>query len=143
MHFLREARRQKLEADLLGGDGWTGLAADTTLAEGIYVGTPFTAEDPRPEAQRFVAAFREKFKMTPDHNASLAYDATRLLVSAVDRAGRDRRGVRDFLASLSQRNAFAGVGGPIYFGRNGDPVGSSILVTRIARGAMKVASVDE
>ena len=143
LHFLQEARRQILEADLLGGDGWTGLAVDTALAEGIYVGTPFTADDPRPEAQRFVAAFREKYKMTPDHNASLAYDATRLLVSAVDRAGRDRKGVRDFLASLTERTAFAGVGGPIYFGKNGDPVGTSILVTRIARGAMKVASVDE
>ena len=138
MRFLREARRQKLAADLLGGDGWTGLAADTALAEGIFVGTPFTADDPRPEARRFVAAFREKYRITPDHNASLAYDATRLLVSAVDRAGRDRRSVRNYLANLNERNAFAGVSGPIHFGRNGDPVGTSILVTRVERGAMKV-----
>jgi branched-chain amino acid transport system substrate-binding protein len=142
IRFLREARRQHLAADLLGGDGWTGLAADTALAEGIFVGTPFTADDPRPEAKRFVAAFREKYRMTPDHNASLAYDATRLLVSAVDRAGRDRRSVRDFLASLNEKNAFAGVSGPIYFGKNGDPVGTSILVTRVERGAMKVAEAE-
>jgi branched-chain amino acid transport system substrate-binding protein len=139
LHFLQEARRQRLSTGLLGGDGWTGLAADTTLAEGIYVGTPFSADDQRQEVRRFVAAFREKYKLTPDHNASLAYDATRLLVSAVDRAGRNRRGVRDYLAGLNERTAFAGVSGPIYFGRNGDPVGTSILVTRIERGALRVA----
>ena len=139
LHFIHEARRQRLTADLLGGDGWTGLAVDTAHAEGIFVGTPFSADDTRPEVQRFVAAFREKYKLTPDHNASLAYDATRLIVSAVDRAGRDRRGVRDYLAGLSERSPFHGVSGPIWFGRNGDPVGTSILITRIDKGALRVA----
>jgi branched-chain amino acid transport system substrate-binding protein len=139
LSFLREARRQQLRADFLGGDGWTGVAGDTANAEGVYVGTPFSSDDPRPEVQRFVAAFRAKFNMTPDHNASLAYDATRLLVSAVDRAGRDRRGVRDFLRGLNERTAFRGVSGPIRFGPDGDPVGSGVLITRIQRGVLKVA----
>src|SRR6185295_7330837 len=55
--FLREARARGLTTDLLGGDGWRGLNVDTLRAQGIYVGVPFTAEDPRPQAQRFVAAF--------------------------------------------------------------------------------------
>lgn len=137
--FLREARRQQLRADLLGGDGWTGIVVDTTLAEGVYVGTPFSADDPSAEAQRFVAAFRAKYNITPDHNASLAYDATRLLVWAVERAGRDRKKIRDHLASLTERNAFPGVSGAIRFGTDGDPIGSGILMTRIERGALRVA----
>jgi branched-chain amino acid transport system substrate-binding protein len=137
--FLREARRQRLAADLLGGDGWTGLTLDTADAEGVYVGAPFSADDPRPQVQRFVAAFRARFKTTPDHNASLAYDATRLLVTAVRRAGRDRKGIRDYVAGLSARNPFPGVSGPIRFKRDGDPVGTGILITRIQRGALKVA----
>ena len=137
--FLREARRQKLPADLLGGDGWTGLTVDTADAEGVYVGAPFSADDPRPAVQRFVAAFRTRFNATPDHNASLAYDATKLLVTAVHRAGRDRKRIRDYVAGLSARRPFQGVSGPIRFNGDGDPVGTGILITRIQRGALKVA----
>lgn len=137
--LLREVRRQRLNADLLGGDGWTGLAVDTANAEGVFVGTPFSADDPRPEVQRFVAAFRDRYRMTPDHNASLAYDATKLMVSAIDRAGRDRRNVRDHLARLRERRPFPGVSGPIRFGPDGDPMGSGVLITRIEKGALKVA----
>jgi branched-chain amino acid transport system substrate-binding protein len=137
--FVREVRRQKLSVDLLGGDGWTGLAVDTVNAEGVYVGAPFSADDPRPAVQRFVAAFRARFNRTPDHNASLAYDATKLLVTAAHRAGRDRKRIRDYVADLSARHPFQGVSGPIRFKRDGDPVGIGILITRIQRGALKVA----
>ena len=138
LHFIREARRQRLDANLLGGDGWTGLTVDTANAEGVYVGAPFSADDPRPEVQQFVAAFRARYGVTPDHNASLAYDATRLLVAAAE-AGRDRRAIRDHLAGLDERSAYRGVNGPIRFGEDGDPVGSGILITRIQNGALRVA----
>ena len=55
--------------DFIGGDGWTGIISDTALAEGVYVGTTFTAEDPRPEVQRFVTEFRERYGVTPDMDA--------------------------------------------------------------------------
>ncbi|MGH7671077.1 MAG: ABC transporter substrate-binding protein, partial [Gemmatimonadaceae bacterium] len=35
LDFVKEVRRQKLGTTLLGGDGWTPLATDTALAEGI------------------------------------------------------------------------------------------------------------
>jgi branched-chain amino acid transport system substrate-binding protein len=53
MAILREARRQGLVADFLGGDGWTGIVGEPA-AEGAYVGAPFTASDQRQEAQQFV-----------------------------------------------------------------------------------------
>jgi len=137
--FVREVRRQKLSVDLLGGDGWTGLAVDTGAAEGVYVGAPFSADDPRPAVQRFVTAFRTRFNRTPDHNASLAYDATKLLATAAHRAGRGRKRIRDYVADLSARYPFQGVSGPIRFKRDGDPVGTGIRITRIQRGALKVA----
>src|SRR4051812_9061065 len=51
--FLKEARRQKLDADLVGGDGWQTLAP-SEFSDGIYVGAPFSAQDPRPEVRTFV-----------------------------------------------------------------------------------------
>ena len=56
MALLREAKRQSLNARFLGGDGWTGIVADTAAAEGAYVGAPFTDADTRQEVRRFVEA---------------------------------------------------------------------------------------
>ena len=97
--FLKEARRQQITADLVGGDGWQTLATDP-LAEGIYVGAPFSAQDPRPEVQAFVTAYKTKYNgEIPNGNAALAYDATKLLAHAVDKVGPDRIKIRDYLAN--------------------------------------------
>ena len=139
--FLREARARGLSADLLGGDGWSGLNVDTLRAQGIYVGVPFTAEDPRPQAQRFVAAFTQRFHMRPDNNAALAYDATMLLYVAATNSRGDRGAIRDYLAALKPGNAYQGVAGAISFGSDGDPVGKSVVMTRIDHGTLRVAEV--
>ena len=137
--FLREARARGLSADLLGGDGWSGLSVDTARAQGIYVGVPFTAEDARPQAQRFVAAFTQRFHMRPDNNAALAYDATMLLYVAATNSRGDRRAIRDYLAALTPETAYQGVTGTISFGSDGDPVGKNVVMTRIDRGTLRVA----
>jgi branched-chain amino acid transport system substrate-binding protein len=134
--FLREARRQALGADLVGGDGWSVLASDTTLADGVYVGAPFSAEDRGADARRFVERFRKRYGMTPDGNAALAYDATMLVAEAAERAGPDRRAVRDYLARLGERGGYRGVTGNIAFAADGDPIGKAIVMTRIHRGAL-------
>lgn len=123
----------------MGGDGWSGLSVDTVRSRGVYAGVPFTAEDPRPESRKFVAAFTAKFRMAPDNNAALAYDATRLLYQAAMEAGTDRRKIRDYLASLTGESAFKGVTGAIWFRPDGDPVGKSVVMTRIDHGMLRVA----
>ena len=60
--FLKEARRQNLDADLVGGDGWQTVAP-SPLAEGVYVGAPFSAQDSRPEVRAFVTAYSEKIQL--------------------------------------------------------------------------------
>jgi branched-chain amino acid transport system substrate-binding protein len=140
--FVREARRQALDADLIGGDGWSGVSADTLRSQGIYVGVPFTAEDPRPEAQRFVTAFTARFHVRPDNNAALGYDATMLLYTAVMKVGADRTKIRDYLASLDRATAYHGVTGTIFFLPDGDPVGKSVVMTRIEHGMLRVAQGD-
>lgn len=136
--LLREARRQQLTADFLGGDGWTGVVADTAAAEGVYIGAPFSPDDSREAVRRFVAAFRARFGTTPDGNAALAYDATRLVARAIEQGGDSRRAVRDWLASLDPATAFPGVTGAIRFRDTGDVVGKGFVMTRVERGALHV-----
>src|SRR5690606_3834844 len=134
--LLRAARDAGFAADFLGGDGWTGVAADPALSEGALVGAPFTARDPRPEAQRFVTAFREKFGVEPDGNAALAYDAVWVMAAALRAVGGDREAVRDWLASRTTRNPVPGVTGSIAFQLTGDPIGKSLVVARVRDGAL-------
>jgi branched-chain amino acid transport system substrate-binding protein len=136
--LLAEARRAGFTTPMLGGDGWSSLAVDTTLAEGIYVGAPFSDEDPRPEARAFVKAFRDRFGATPDGNAALAYDATMLLAQAARKVGANRVKIRDYLASLDERDAYRGVTGAIRFRSDGDPVDKSFVMTRIRNGSLVV-----
>ncbi len=138
MAILREARRQKLSADFLGGDGWTGIVGEPA-AQGAYVGAPFTASDERQEAQRFVAAFRARYSMTPDGNAALAYDATRLLAKVIEEVGPDRAAIRDGLARLDDRTAHRGATGAIRFQPSGDPVGKDAIIARVENGDLTVA----
>ncbi len=138
LEFLKEVRRQGLTADLIGGDGWSGLTVDTVRSEGVFAGVPFTASDPRPEAQAFVSAFSKKFNMPPDNNAALAYDATKLLYRAAVESGT-REGIRDWLAALSQSDPYHGVTGAIYFHPDGDPAVQSVVMTRIENGTLRVA----
>jgi branched-chain amino acid transport system substrate-binding protein len=137
--ILTEARRQGLQADFMGGDGWTTLTAHVDVAEGAYVGAPFTPTDPRPTARRFVAAFKRAYHGTePDGNAALGYDAVRLLAAALAAVGPDRTKIRDWLSSPA--SSLDGATGPIRFQPSGDPLGKSVMMTRIARdGTLAIA----
>ena len=137
--LVREARRQQLNVQFLGGDGWTGIVADPEAAEGVFVGAPFTPLDPRPEAQRFVDAYRTRFNAEPDGNAALAYDAVQLLAAAVRAVGHDRARIRGWLAARTPEGAFPGVTGAIAFQANGDPVGKSFTMTRVRGGRLALA----
>lgn len=137
--LLGEAHRQHLEADFVGSDGWTAITTDSTLSDGVYVGAPFTSEDPRPEVRSFVDAFRRKFGTTPDDKAALGYDATRLLVRAIAAVGTDREAVRSYLASLTDSTAYQGVTGNIRFEATGDPAAKGLAMTRVTHGRLVLA----
>ncbi len=134
--ILREARRQQFDAVFIGGDGWQGIVTDTAASNGAYVGTSFNAEDPTPEVQRFVQAFEGKYHVKPDAFAALAYDATKLIAQAIKKSGPDRKGIRNFLASLEPSNPFEGISGPIYFNANGDPMGMGFHVAQVVSGQL-------
>lgn len=137
--LLREARRQDFDVDFVGGDGWAGISSDTAMAEGVYVGSVFTAQDPRPEVQHFVDAFRERYGMTPDGHAATGYDAMQVMARAISAVGTDRAAIRRYLASISSADAYHGLTGTIRFGAGGDPVDSPYRVMRIQSGSFMLA----
>ncbi|MDQ2890120.1 MAG: ABC transporter substrate-binding protein [Gemmatimonadota bacterium] len=134
IRVLREARRQKLSATFLGGDGWQGVVSEPA-SEGVFVGTPFTAQDPRAPTRQFATAFHARFGLIPDAHAALAYDATRLVARALRSGATTREALRQYLATLNQSTAFASLSGPTWFDGT-DPVGDTFRVTRVHSGLM-------
>jgi branched-chain amino acid transport system substrate-binding protein len=142
--FVSYYKQRKPDVVFVAGtDGWSGLSVDTLRSQGVFAGVPFTAQDPRPEAQKFVQAFEAKYHLSPDNNAALAYDATQLLYQASQAVGPDRAKIRDWLAGLTPETAYHGVTGAISFLPTGDPVGKSMVMTRIDHGTLRVAGVSE
>jgi branched-chain amino acid transport system substrate-binding protein len=75
--------------------------------DGVYVETAAVpAIDPRPEVQRWMRAYEERFKTTPDVFALLYHDMTRMLLRAIREAGPDREKVRGWL----EKTRYEGLG---------------------------------
>ena len=73
------------------------LVSDADI-NGVYVETAAVpAIDPRPAVQRWIKAYEEKFKTTPDVFALLYYDMTRMALQAIKEVGPDREKVRGWL----------------------------------------------
>lgn len=113
--IAKQARMIGLTQPLLGGDGWDApelwqLGGDAL--NGSYISTHYSVDDPSPAIQSFVEAYKHRYgNLLPDAHAALAYDAARLLIDAITRAGTtDGPKLRD---TLAQTKDFAGVTGVI------------------------------
>ena len=119
--LAQQAKRLGIQAPLVGGDGWDSPRlyeiGGQSLA-GDFFSSHFSADDPDPQVQRFVADYRRLFGSAPDAFAATAYDAARIMLDAIARApALDRDAIRDSLAATKD---FPGVTGTINFdaGRN-------------------------
>jgi branched-chain amino acid transport system substrate-binding protein len=82
-------------------------------AEGLAINTEFNADDPAPVVRNFVAMYQKLHpgeKPEPYH--ATTYDAARMILAAIEKAGTDRDAIRDALAAT---RTFAGVTGTFSF----------------------------
>ncbi len=112
--IARQARELGITVPILGGDGWDsptltqigGAALDNT-----FFSNHFSVEDQNPVIQNFVRTYRERFKKDPDGMAALGFDAAKVLLDAMTRAGSTEPAkVREALAGTIE---FQGVTGKI------------------------------
>ncbi|HEX7956229.1 MAG TPA: ABC transporter substrate-binding protein, partial [Pyrinomonadaceae bacterium] len=132
--LARQARALGIEAPLVGGDGWDTprlYEIGGQALAGAFYSSHFSAEDPDPQVQRFVADYRRLFGSTPDSFAATAYDAARIMLAAVERApALERSAIRDALAATRD---FPGVTGPVTFDAERNAV-KPVVVIRIGEG---------
>lgn len=113
--IARQARELGVTVPLLGGDGWDSpktIEIGGAAVEGNYFTNHYSEDEDRPEVKKFIADYRARHQgRTPDAMAVLGYDAMRLMVDAIKRAGStDGAAIRNALAATKE---FPGVSGRI------------------------------
>jgi branched-chain amino acid transport system substrate-binding protein len=136
--ILRQARQLEIKARFVGGEGWdspTLLRVAGKSADGACYVNHFSADNPKPEVQAFVQAYRQRYATAPDALAALWYDGARLIADAISRAGStDPKRIREALAATKN---FPGVTGSISMdpNRNASKPG---VVLRIEDGQVRM-----
>ncbi len=120
-----QAKERGVTAVMMGGDGWDSADLDLAAAEGGFYSNHYAAEDTRPIVQDFVKRYEAKYGAKPDALAALAYDATNLLLAAIEKAGKDDPAlVKDALAALE----YEAVSGKITFDAQHNPVKAAVVM---------------
>lgn len=87
--LLKNAKDMGYDVKMMGCDGMDGILGvegfDTSLAEGLLLMTPFSADDEK--NADFVNAYKDKYGDTPDQFAADAYDGVHAVAEAVKEAG--------------------------------------------------------
>ena len=89
--ILAEANKQGYTPTFFGCDGMDGILTmegfDTTLAEGLYMLTPFAADATDDVTVDFVTKYKDAYGETPNQFAADAYDAVMAIAQALEKAG--------------------------------------------------------
>ncbi len=129
----KQAKEKGITADLVGADGWDSADLDLSAVEGGYHSNHYSAADMRPVVQGFLTKYAVTYGKAPDALAVLAYDATNVLLEAIQKAGTtDTEKVRDVLAGIE----YEGVAGIITFDEEGDPI-KTAAINRIVGGKIE------
>ena len=88
--ILNQANAMGYAPTFFGVDGMDGILTmegfDTSLAEGVMLLTPFSADAQDERTQNFVKSYQEEFGDTPNQFAADAYDAVYILKAALEAA---------------------------------------------------------
>ena len=89
--ILQQAASMEFAPIFFGVDGMDGIlnieGFDTSLAEGVMLLTPFSADATDELTVNFVTKYEEKYGATPDQFAADAYDCVYTLYAAIQKAG--------------------------------------------------------
>ncbi len=135
-----QARQLGIALPFIGGNGMNSpkvfdLAKDNS--DNLWVGSPWSIENPAAENKRFIAAYQKAHGALPDQFAAQAYDAMYIVAEALKKvklSGKldgDRNALRNALPAVQ----IAGATGPFKFrqvnDKDGKPAGYDAVQTAI------------
>jgi len=133
--IVPQARKLGYKGQFMGSDSW-GSAELMTLCgddcKGLYFSTHYAAAGATGATKEFIDRFTAKYGTVPDDVAALTWDATRVVLLAIQNAGvltgklkKDRKAVREGMAAIT---SFDGITGSMKFDEQGDPIKCAVVV---------------
>ena len=141
--ILAKANEIGYAPQFFGCDGMDGLLTlenfDVSLAEGLMLMTPFSADAEDELTQNFVAKYQEDYGEIPNQFAADAYDAAYVIKAAAEQAkitpDMDASAICDALKTAMTEISYTGLTGhDITWGEDGEPTKEPIVV-KITDGA--------
>lgn len=131
--IAKQVKDVGLETVLLGADGWDSvhsIVEDPSLIEGAFFCNHFSTDDKDPVVQEFVNKYKEKYGEAPNAFAALGYDAAKIMISAMDKAGTTESSA--VVEALKNTN-IKSVTGEITFDEERNPI-KSVSILQITNG---------
>lgn len=133
--IVKQAHDLGYKGPFMGSDAWGSAELMTLCGKdciGQFFSTHYAAAGAQGATKEFIDRYNTKYKYVPDDVAALTWDATRLVLQAVQAAGKvekdikaERKLVRDALAGIKE---FAGITGNMKFAGTGDPAKCAVVV---------------
>ena len=126
--IAKQARDMGITSQFLGGDGWEseeltkigGKAVDGAL----YINHYYSG-DQDAAVKTFVDSYKKEYNKEPDAFAALSYDTSKILVKAIEKAGKtDGAAIKDALAGMEMNS----VTGNIKFGSDRSAIKSATII---------------
>lgn len=139
--LIKQARELGITQPIVGGDGLGNQTlvdlAGASNVNDVYYTAHYSPLSDDEDLQDFLTKFEEEYGKQADQFAVLSYDATMLLLDAVERAGSaDRQAVTDALAATE---TFKGLTGTFSIDEDHNPV-KEVLMLQLTNG--EVANVE-
>ena len=134
--IAKQAHQLGWKKPIMGSDSW-GSAELMNLCGpdcfGSFFSTHYAAAGATGPTKEFIDRYKGKYGYVPDDVAALTWDATRMLLQAVQNAGKltgnletNRKAIRDALAKMT---GFDGITGKMTFTEgSGDPAKCAVIV---------------
>ena len=94
--IVKQARDLGIDVPLMGADGWDSPTlidlAGAKALNNTYITNHYSSEDPDASIQKFVEAFKGKYKEAPNAFHALGYDSIYFIVDAIKRVDGDITG---------------------------------------------------
>ena len=137
---ITQLQRQRVHATLLGGDSWDPQTMPPLEDEQqAFVTNQWRSDLPWPEAKSFVDRYRAEYHGEPRAAAAMTYDAVRILLAAIAKAGTDPEQIRNAIAATHD---WAGASGKVSFDGRADPR-RAVAVSRIQPGMLQTVQLVE
>jgi branched-chain amino acid transport system substrate-binding protein len=133
--IVPQARKLGYKGEFMGSDAWGSSELMTLCGDdckGLYFSSHYAAAGATGATKEFIDRYTAKYGYTPDDVAALTWDATRVVLQAIQNTGglsgklkQDRLAIKKGMEAIT---SFDGITGSMKFDEQGDPIKCAVVV---------------